>query len=43
MFNEAKEMFDSFDDNILNNEEILKIKNYLKILHQKIVICLMKI
>ena len=30
MFNEAKEMFDSFDDNILNNEEILKIKKLLE-------------
>ena len=28
-FDDAKEMFESFDDDILGNEEILKIKNYL--------------
>ena len=28
-FNEAEEMFESFDDNILENEEILKIKKLL--------------
>ena len=28
-FNEAKEMYDSFDESILENEEILKIKQLL--------------
>ena len=35
-FEFAKEMFDSFDENILNDQEILKIKNLLIIRLQKI-------